>query len=100
MTNGVREGFAAVRALGYPVTPFSLKVLFTWLPDAFAVGYWRRFLAAEMADYVFGRHARAAGQEMHDIAHDCRSLLERSGVEAPALFPLYHAIDAYLAESS
>src|SRR5262249_30199909 len=65
----------------------------TWVPDAFAVGYWRRFLAAEMADYVFGRHAPAAGQEMHDIADDCRSLLERSGVEAPALFLLYHAID-------
>ena len=100
MTNGVREGFAAVRALGLPVMPFSLRVLFTWLPDAFAVAYWRRFLAAEMADYVFGRHARAAAQEMHDIANDCRLLLKRSGVEGPALLSLYHAIDAYIGEST
>lgn len=100
MTKGVREGFAAVRALGLPVMPFSLRVLFTWLPDAFAVAYWRRFLAAEMADYVFGRHARAAAQEMHDIANDCRLLLKRSGVEGPALLSLYHAIDAYIGKST
>ena len=96
MTHGVREGFAAVRARGQMVTPFSLKVLFTWLPDAFVVGYWRRFFATEMADYVFGRHARAAAQEMHEVAGDCRSLLESSGVEAPSLLRLYRAIDDYI----
>jgi len=100
MTKGVREGFAAVRALGQPLTPFSLRVLFTWLPDAFAVAYWSRFLSSDMADYVFGRHARAAAGEMRDIADDCRSLLERSSVEAPALLQLYHAIDAYAGKSA
>ena len=98
MTNGVREGFAAVTALGHPIVPFSLEVLFMWLPDAFAVAYWRRFLAAEMADYVLGRHARAAAPEMRDIANDCRLLLERSEVKAPALSRLYHAIDGYAGE--
>ena len=98
MTKGVREGFAAVRALGLTVTPFSLRVLFTWLSDAFAVGYWRRFLAAEMADYVFGRHARVAAQEMREVARDCQCLLKRSGEAAPALLRLYRAIDAYVGE--
>jgi hypothetical protein len=83
-----------VRALGQRVTPFSLRVLFTWLPDAFTIGYWRRFLAADMADYVLGGHARAAAREMQEIANDCRSLSERSGVEVTALLRLYHAIDA------
>lgn len=59
MTQGVREGFAAVRALGQIAMPFSLKVLFIW---------------------------------MHDAVGDGRSLLERSGVEAPSLLRLYHAI--------
>jgi 2-dehydropantoate 2-reductase len=94
MTKGVREGFAAVHALGCSVVPFSLRVLFTWLPDPVAVSYWRRFLASEMADYIFGRHARAAAVEMQQIADDCRSLLMKSGVEAPALDQLYGAIDA------
>jgi 2-dehydropantoate 2-reductase len=75
MTNGVREGFTAMRALGLTVTPFPLKVLFTWMPQAFAVQYWRRFFAAEMGDYVMGRHARAASAEMHEVANDCRMLL-------------------------
>ncbi len=95
MTNGVREGFAVVRALGLTVTPFSLRVLFTWLPRRFAMRYWRRFFAAEMADYVFGRHARTAFNEIREIANDCRILMERSRVDVPALRQLYSAIDAY-----
>jgi 2-dehydropantoate 2-reductase len=97
MAKGVREGYAAVRALGLGVSPFALRVLFTWLPPAFAIHYWRRFFASEMADYVFGRHARAASREMRELANDCRTLLENSGVEAPALRQLYRAIDTYMA---
>jgi hypothetical protein len=41
--------------------------------------------------------ARAASQEMRELANDCRTLLEKSGVEAPALRRLYRAIDAYAA---
>jgi 2-dehydropantoate 2-reductase len=95
MTKGVREGFAAVRSLGRTVTPFPLMVLFTWLPQSFAVSYWRRFFATDMADYVFGPHARSASREMREIASDCLTLLEKTGVEAPALHQLYQAIDAY-----
>jgi len=95
MAKGVSEGFAAVRALRHTVTPFALRVLFTWLPPTFAIGYWRRFFATEMADYVFGRHARAASAEMREVANDCRIMLEKSGVEASSLHRLYGAIDAY-----
>lgn len=97
MAKGVREGYSAVRALGLGVEPFALKVLFTWLPPTFAIHYWRRFFASNMADYVFGRHARAASREMRELANDCRSLLEKSRIEAPALRQLYRAIDAYVA---
>jgi 2-dehydropantoate 2-reductase len=95
MAKGVREGFAAVHALGLTVKPFPLRVLFAWLPQWFAVAYWRRFFASDMADYVFGRHARSASREMREIASDCLTLLDKSGVEAPALHQLYQAIDAY-----
>jgi 2-dehydropantoate 2-reductase len=97
MAKGVREGYAAVRALGLNVEPFALRALFTWLPPAFAIYYGRRFFASKMADYVFGRHARAASREMRELANDCRALLEKSGIQAPALRQLYHAIDAYAA---
>jgi hypothetical protein len=82
------------RALGLTVTPFPLKVLFNWLPQAFAVHYWRRFFAAEMGDYVFGRHARAASAEMQEVTNDCRMLPEKSGVPAPALRQLYASVHA------
>jgi len=95
MTNGVREGFSAVRALGLTVTPLALRALFTWLPKSFAISYWRKFFRAEMADYVFGRHARAASGEMRTIANDCRAILTATGTAAPALHRLYGAIDDY-----
>ena len=43
----------------------------------------------------FGRHARSASREMREIASDCRTLLDKTGVVAPALHQLYRAIDAY-----
>jgi 2-dehydropantoate 2-reductase len=95
MAEGVREGFAAVKALGLTVTPLALRALFMWTPQPFVLHYWRRFFAAEMADYVFGRHARAASTEMREVANDCRILLERSSVGTPALDQLYRAIDAF-----
>lgn len=100
MTRGVRQGFAAVRALGLPVTSFPLKVLFTWLPPSFGIYYWRKFFASRIADYVFGRHARSASQEMGEVSKDCMRLLEKTGVEAPALQQLYLAIDEYAAGRS
>ena len=98
MTKGIWEGFKALRALGVRITPFRLKVLFLWCPEAFAVHYWRKFFAARKADYVFGRHARATSIEMREIAADCRQLLDKSSVQIPALRKLYQAIDAYAGE--
>lgn len=94
---GVAEGFAAVRATGLPVTPFALKVLFTWLPRPFAVRYWRRFFSTRTAEYVFGAHARGAAREMHDVAQDCRLLVRTAGVEAASWLRLHEAIEGYAA---
>ena len=75
--------------------PLALRALFTWLPKSFAISYWRKFFRAEMADYVFGRHARAASGEMRTIANDCRAILAATGTAAPALHRLYCGIDDY-----
>jgi 2-dehydropantoate 2-reductase len=95
MTMGVREGFAAVRTLGLPVTPLSLRVLFIWLPRSFAISYWRRFFATSTAEFVFGRHARSAPGEVRAVATECRALLSRSGLPSPALDRLFEATDHY-----
>jgi 2-dehydropantoate 2-reductase len=98
MVNGVREGFQAVRALGRPVHPKSLKVLFTWLPRRFAVYYWRHFFSRPMAEFVFAQHARHAYGEMRALAGECRLLLQKSGIVFSALNHLYGGIDDYSAE--
>jgi 2-dehydropantoate 2-reductase len=97
MVGGVREGFKTVRALGYAVHPFPLKVLFTYLPRTVAVYYWRRFFSQKMAEFIFAQHARHAVAEMRTLAEECRLLLGRSGIEGRALHQLYQAIDEYAA---
>lgn len=100
MTQGVREGFNVVNKLGMAVTPLPLRILFMWMPQMFAVYYWHRFFSSEMADYVFGRHARKASQEMQMLANDCRTLIRQSEVETPALFKLYAAVDSFANQKS
>jgi 2-dehydropantoate 2-reductase len=95
MLDGVSQGFSVVRALGHPVHPFALGILFTRLPRPFAASYWRRFLARPVAEFIFARHALHACAEMQMLAADCRSLLAKSGISAPAFNRLALAIDAY-----
>jgi 2-dehydropantoate 2-reductase len=95
MVDGTREGFSAVRVLGQPVHPFALKVLFTWMPRAFAVYYWRRFFSREIAEFIFARHACSSVAEMQALCADCRLRLAESGVSSLALERLYKAIDDY-----
>ena len=95
MLDGVSQGFGVVRALGHPVHPFALNLLFTRLPRPFAASYWRRFLARPVAEFIFARHALHACAEMQMLAADCRSLLAKSCISAPAFNRLSDAIDAY-----
>jgi 2-dehydropantoate 2-reductase len=95
MVDGIRQGFSAARALGRPVHPFALKVLFTWMPRAFAVYYWRRFFSFEIAEFIFARHACSASAEMQMLSADCSLLLAKCGVSAPAFARLDKAIDDY-----
>lgn len=99
MVRGVREGFKAVRALGYAVHPLPLKLLFTCLPRSVAINYWRRFFSQQKAEFVFAQHARHAVTEIHALAQECRQLLGKSGIGSPALRQLYQAIDEYAALS-
>jgi hypothetical protein len=48
-------------------------------------------------DGTFSRDDLRRLREMRELANDCRILLEKSGVEAPALRQLYRAIDTYAA---
>jgi 2-dehydropantoate 2-reductase len=93
MVQGVREGFRVLQALGLPVLPFKLWVLFEWLPRAVPVAYWRRYLASQMGEYALARHTRAAGDELKQLADEFRVLKLAAGQPTPALDQLYGYID-------
>jgi hypothetical protein len=97
MVDGVSQGFRVVREIGRPVHPFALNVLFTWVPPAFAVHYWRRFFSLEIAEFIFARHACNSSAEMLMLSTECSLLLAKSRVSAPAFERLDKAIDDYAA---
>ncbi len=45
LVRAVRQGFRALHAVGVPIEPRKLALLFVWLPLAIPVAYWRRYLA-------------------------------------------------------
>ena len=99
MVQGVREGLRVLQALGLPVLPFKLWVLFAWLPRAVPVAYWRRYLASQMGEYALARHTRAAGDELKQLADEFRVLKLTAGEPTPALDQLYGHIDQYAAKT-
>jgi len=99
MVQGVREGFRVLEALGLPVLPFKLKVLFEWLPFAVPVAYWRRYLDSPTGEYALARHTRAAGDELKQLAGEFRVLRLAAGKPTAVLDELYAQIDQYAATS-
>ena len=61
----------------------------------FSVAYWRRFFATGMADYFFGAMLDPCPVRCAKSLAICLTLLEKTGVEAPALHQLYQAIEIY-----
>ncbi len=99
MVQGVREGFRGLQALGLPVLPFKLRVLFQWLPLAVPVVYWRRYLNSRMGEYALARHTRVAGDELKQLTDEFRVLKLTAGEPTPALDQLYGHIDQHAAKT-
>jgi 2-dehydropantoate 2-reductase len=92
MVSAIREGFAALQSLGVRVTPFNLKVIFSWMPRWFAVYYWQHALQTEVGTLAIAPHARAARAEMGQVASDILNFLEPSPVPIPTLKRLLGAL--------
>ncbi|MDQ6601510.1 MAG: ketopantoate reductase family protein [Chloroflexota bacterium] len=95
--HAVREGFGALRALGLPPPPRSLRAIFGWLPNRITVAYWRLLLGSPRGEAYFAWHTRTAWEEGKALAREVRALVRTSGHATPALDQLCTAIDAYAA---
>ena len=81
---GMRECFAALRTLGYPMAPAALRLVF-WLPDWLLAWAFGRMLRGKTADIGMERHLRNATDEMQALTDEMQALIDRAGVPAPAL---------------
>ncbi len=81
---GMRECFAALQALGYPMEPAKLRVVF-WLPDWLLAWLFGLMLRGKTADIGMERHLRNAAEEMAELADEMQVLIDRAGLPTPAL---------------
>jgi len=82
MFRAMREGFRALKKLGFRVTPGSLK-MFEWLPLWILVPSMQRILKTKRMEYAFA-HADAARNEMKVLAEEFREIIHSSSIQTPA----------------
>ncbi len=93
MVQAIREGFRALQALGIPIAPTNLKVLFTRMPRWFAVSYWQRALQTPVGTLAIAPHANAARDEMRQVALDILKVIQTSSAPIPTLVRLMTFLD-------
>jgi 2-dehydropantoate 2-reductase len=84
LVDAVREGFAVVRALGKRVEPARLSLV-DRVPRAALVAALARWTRSNHFELVAGRHARAARDEMSELAAELRMLACSTAVATPAM---------------
>jgi len=94
MVKAVCEGFQALQAQGFPISPFNLKVIFTWMPMWFAVLYWQYALRTTIGTLAMAPHANAAHDEMRQVARDIMVQLQTSSRSTPTLSYLLTFLEA------
>ena len=83
MVRAAREGGRVLHALGYTKRqPFRFN-LFYWLPEILNVKAVQGLLGSKFAEVAFARHARAARDEMEELADEFQSLAEQTSIATP-----------------
>jgi 2-dehydropantoate 2-reductase len=83
LVRAAREGGRVLRALGFRKRqPFDFN-LFYWLPEFMVMRAVKGMLESKFAEVAFAMHARAARDEMKDLARDFQELTARTSVDTP-----------------
>jgi 2-dehydropantoate 2-reductase len=95
MVRAAKEGGRVLKALGYTKRqPFQYN-LFYWLPELLTVKALQSLLESKFAEIAYSLHARAAQDEMRELADEFRSLIERTSLETPNIDLLKDYVDQY-----
>jgi 2-dehydropantoate 2-reductase len=88
----MREGFWVLKALGYPITPDSVKK-FEWIPEPILVWVLQRRLVDPRVRAAMLEHAEAAQDEIKHLADEFLVLARQTSVPTPAIDRLYAFFD-------
>ncbi|MBN1437960.1 MAG: ketopantoate reductase family protein [Anaerolineales bacterium] len=80
----MREGFAVVRKLGYPVVPAGIRQM-ELLPEPLLVWYLQRMLPHPRMRTAMLEHADAAQDEIRHLAGEFDELIQKAGVPTPVI---------------
>jgi len=83
MVRAAKEGGRVLRALGFRKRqPFEFN-LFYWLPEFMIIMAVKGLLESKLAEVVFAMHAKAARDEMKNLALEFKKLTEKTSVDTP-----------------
>ena len=91
LVRAAKEGGCVLRALGFRKRPFEFKLMY-WLPEFMSVKGLKGLLESKFAEVAFAMHAKAARDEMQDLAREFQELSERTSVDTPNIDTLRNFI--------
>ena len=83
MVQAAKEGGRVLKALGHTRRQPVKFNLFYWLPEILSVKAVQGLLESKFAEIAFALHARAAQDEMKDLADEFQILIEKTYIETP-----------------
>ncbi len=92
LVQAIREGLLALRALGTPLTPFYLTVLFLWLPSFLTVILLQSLLRTRLSVLGIDAHLGDDIEEIRQMAREITAQLRSSPLATPTLNRLIVAI--------
>lgn len=91
MLRAIKEGFAVVKALGYPLTPRK-SALIKWLPEYWLTRLMQKRLHSKAAEIALAGHALNAVDEMKHLSAEFQTLVEQAELHSPAILQLHRGI--------
>jgi len=81
----VKEGGNVLKALGYKKS-YNFKLdLFYWMPEGLLVNVLKRVFFSKFAEIAMMMHTNAAKDEMHELAREFKTLIDKTSVPTPNL---------------
>jgi 2-dehydropantoate 2-reductase len=85
LVQAIREGLLALRALGTPLTPFSLTLLFLWLPRWLTIFLLQAVLSTRLSQLGLDAHRDDDLGEIRQVSREIMAQLRSSPLATPTL---------------